>query len=216
MFKPKEAPAPAPGPAAQMGGLPPLSAPQNHMAPQAQPPQFHRSESYQAPVQQTPPTPAFQQPKQPSFAPSAASPKPAFKIEINPDENKTIIIGGGDDNGSTMVLGYGGDQPGNAGSGKRTASITRRKNGQSMIINKEVFHMGKESSFADFFIGDNRTISAAHADIICDNGEYFIRDMNSLNHTFVNDAMVMAGEMKPLASGDVIRLSDEEFDFKIN
>ena len=40
--------------------------------------------------------------------------------------------------------------------------------------------------------------------------------MNSLNHTFVNDAMVMAGEMKPLASGDVIRLSDEEFDFKIN
>lgn len=184
------------------------AVPAQHPFPQPSAPQFHRLESQNVPIQQAPVS------SRPSAPQAAPAPQP-FKVEINADENKTIIIGGGDDSGSTMVLGYGSEQKG-AGGGKRTASITRRKNGQSMIINKDVFHMGKESSFADFFIGDNRTISAAHADIICDEGKYFIRDMNSLNHTFVNNTMVMAGEMKPLESGDVIRLSDEEFDFKIN
>ncbi|MEY8338323.1 DUF6382 domain-containing protein [Lachnospiraceae bacterium 62-35] len=170
-----------------------------------------------APIYQNPQPEPIQTVPQPSFQPEPVQPQPMVHMagSFSDDDNRTIIVGGGDDEGSTMVLGYSGDTD-NSTAGMTIASITRRKNGQSMMINKSVFHMGKESSFADFFIGDNRAISSAHADIICDEGAYFIRDMNSLNHTFVNGVMVTAGEMKPLQSGDIIRLADEEFDFRIN
>lgn len=129
------------------------------------------------------------------------------------DDNRTVIMGGGNDYGHTVVLG-GGENT--CAQMRQVVKLTRRRNGQSMMINKEVFHIGREGSFADFFIGDNPAIGAAHADIFLDAGQYFVSDRNSLNHTYVNGSMVAAGQPRPLRSGDVITLADEDFDFIIS
>jgi len=128
------------------------------------------------------------------------------------DENKTVIMGGGSDYSSTVLLGE--KNPVMGGSFVK-GQLTRKRNRQSMTINKEVFHLGKESRYADFYIGDNPAVSAAHADIFIDDGQFYISDRNSVNHTYVNGQMVSAGERCLLKSGDVISLGNEEFDFMI-
>lgn len=128
------------------------------------------------------------------------------------DDNKTVILGGGMDYGSTVILGDGGpkEQP------RQVVRLTRRRNGQSMTISEEVFHIGREGSFVHFYIGDNPAIGAVHADIFADEGQYYISDRNSLNHTYVNGSIVAAGQPQKLRSSDVITLANEDFDFIIS
>lgn len=129
------------------------------------------------------------------------------------DENHTVIMGGGDESHTVM---RGVEQYSTAPLMKQAARLTRRRTGQSKEITKEVFHIGREGSFVHFYIGDNPTIGAIHADIFTDEGKYYISDRNSVNHTYVNGAMVMAGQPIELKSGDVIQLSDEQFEFIIS
>ena len=128
-------------------------------------------------------------------------------------ENKTVILGGGNEYGSTVIL--GNSDSSQQGQRASVARLVRRRNGQSAFINKEVFHIGREGSFADFYIGDNPAIGSAHADIFVDGTEYYICDRNSQNHTYVNRQMVLAGQRIRLTSGDVVTLADEDFDFFI-
>ena len=75
--------------------------------------------------------------------------------------------------------------------------------------------LGEERSYVDYFIGDNTAISRSHADIVCRDNRYFIVDMRSTNHTFVNEMLVQNGEEREIQSGDKVRLANEEFDFEI-
>lgn len=104
----------------------------------------------------------------------------------------------------------------NIGQGRRVGKLIRRRNGQSALIQKEVFHIGRGGNFVDFQIADNRAIGTSHADILLIQGQYYIRDRNSLNHTYVNGAMVAAGQERPIYGGDVITLANEDFDFIIS
>ena len=207
------------------GGKPPVVPPVLNKQPAAPNPGngHFPNGSAEAPVprfiQQAQPRPAVQ--PVPKFVSSQQTPiqpmrpvQPFMGGSSDEEDNRTIIIGGATDDENTMIL-DGGSARGNHGKKAYRAVITRRRNSQSMPITKNVFHIGKESSFADFYIGDNATISSAHADIVCDEGQYFVRDMNSLNHTYVNGTLVEAGEMRELHSGDVLKLSNEEFDFRI-
>lgn len=105
---------------------------------------------------------------------------------------------------------------GNIPQGQRVGKLIRRRNGQSAVIQKEVFHIGRGANFVDFQIADNRAIGTSHADILLIQGQYYIRDRNSLNHTYVNGAMVAAGRERPIYGGDVITLANEDFDFIIS
>ena len=42
-----------------------------------------------------------------------------------------------------------------------------------------------------------------------------VADMNSTNYTFINGVKVNPGEEKPLSDNDLLRLSDEEFEFHL-
>ncbi|RGZ01876.1 DUF6382 domain-containing protein [Clostridium sp. AM58-1XD] len=203
----------------QVGGIakPPVTPPpvRNEFVQPPQPHQPGRPPVFEnAPVQ----PPVFGRQPSDSFRPAPVQkpvPQSFMGGSADDDENRTIIIGGESaDDSSTMMLGGSKGAAGVEGRNLR-ATVIRRRNGQSMVINKLIFHMGKESSFADFYIGDNATVSSAHADIICDGSQFFIRDMNSLNHTYVNGILVEAGEMRELHSGDVLKLSNEEFDFRV-
>lgn len=84
---------------------------------------------------------------------------------------------------------------------------------EQVTICKPVFRLGKESGYVDFPIMDNPAVSRSHADIVTRGGRYFIVDLNSKNHTYINEEMIPAQFETELHDGDKIRLANEEFVF---
>lgn len=161
-----------------------------------------------APVSATPTSqPAVQQ-TQPVVTSTVAQPQVVSKAA---NFGNTTVLNV-PQNGATTVL----DPslvPGMGGTPK--PYLIRKKNSETIPINKGEFRLGKERSFVDYFIGDNTAISRSHACIVCRENEYFVMDTNSTNHTFVNDIMIQSNVETKLESGMKIRLADEEFEFKM-
>ena len=93
--------------------------------------------------------------------------------------------------------------------------LTRAKTGERVYINKPLFRVGKEKSYVDYFIADNTAISRSHCNIHTENGEYFIEDTNSTNHTFINGKIINSNEKVKLSDGDKVRLANEDFTFSV-
>ena len=93
--------------------------------------------------------------------------------------------------------------------------LLRIKNGEKIYVDKSIFRIGKEKSAVDYFIGDNPAISRNHASIICRAGVYYITDLNSTNHTYVNGEKLAGNVETKLDQGAKIRLANEEFEFKL-
>lgn len=93
--------------------------------------------------------------------------------------------------------------------------LVRTKNSEKIMINKPVYRIGKERSYVDYFIADNTAISRSHANIIVRDGKYYIVDTNSTNHTYVNGQMIQSNMEVEIIHGDIIRLANEEFEFKL-
>lgn len=123
------------------------------------------------------------------------------------DFGETTVLGGGASAGETTVLRTA--QPSEV-----TPYLIRCKNNEKIALNKPVFRVGKEKSYVDYFIGDNTAISRSHANIITREGEYFIVDTNSTNHTYINGAIIQSNIEFKLESGARIRLANENFEFK--
>lgn len=93
--------------------------------------------------------------------------------------------------------------------------LIRSKNNETIKINKPVFRIGKENSYVDYFIADNSAISRSHANVVCKEDGYFIVDTNSTNHTYVNGVMVQPNIETQINDRDIIRLADEDFEFRV-
>lgn len=91
--------------------------------------------------------------------------------------------------------------------------LIRAKNNERIELNKPVFRIGKEKSYVDYFISDNTAISRSHANIVNRDGEYFVVDTNSTNHTYVNGMMIQSNVETKLTEGTKIRLANEDFTF---
>ncbi len=53
---------------------------------------------------------------------------------------------------------------------------------------------------------DGKFVSHRHAQIVKMNDQYYIEDLGSSNHTYVNDIKLAEGQSEPLKQGDTIRL----------
>lgn len=95
-----------------------------------------------------------------------------------------------------------------------TATLKRMSSGETAIINKARYVLGKEKRKVDFCVSNNSSISRIHAVVIYDNGAFYIEDQNATNFTFVNGNKVNPGQRVKINNGDKIKLSDEEFEFK--
>lgn len=98
---------------------------------------------------------------------------------------------------------------------KQTVSLTRVKNHQRIIINKPVIHLGRDTEGLDFNVNDNTAVGHRHADVVQRGEEFFIVDLRSTNHTYVNGVVVQPNVETLLHDGDRILLADEEFEFRI-
>lgn len=123
---------------------------------------------------------------------------------------ETTVLGGAS-SGETTVLNAGMIIP----EVKIQPYLVRAKNNERIELNKPVFRIGKEKSYVDYFISDNTAISRSHANIISRDGEYFVVDTNSTNHTYVNGMMIQSNIETKLADGMKIRLANEDFEFKL-
>lgn len=93
------------------------------------------------------------------------------------------------------------------------ATLYRVLTNESIPIHKQVYRLGKEKSYADYFISDNYAVSRSHADIIRREQRYFIMDLNSKNKTFVNGVAITPRKEVEIHEGDNVRLGNEEFIF---
>ena len=111
--------------------------------------------------------------------------------------------------GETTVLGV------SSATIENNPHLIRTKNNERIMIDKPVFRIGKEKSFVDYFISDNTAISRGHANIITKDGEYFVQDLNSTNHTYVDGQMIQSNLEVKIAHGTKIKLANEDFEFRI-
>lgn len=122
---------------------------------------------------------------------------------------ETTVLGGGGI-GETTVL-----NAANNPAQTTAPHLIRKKTNEKISINKPVFRVGKERSYVDYFIGDNTAISRSHANFVTRDGEYFVVDTNSTNHTFVNGSMLQSNVEMKISHGDTIRLANEDFEFRL-
>ncbi len=195
-------PTPPPGAANQSFAIPGQPAPS--ISPNAQ----AKVEQQKA---QVPPvvSPAVVQPAPQSVTPSQQTYQtPVVPQSQSMNFGETTVLGGGS-MGETTVLGAA------TATVKENPHLIRAKNNEKINLNKPVFRIGKEKSYVDYFISDNTAISRSHANFITREGEYFVTDTNSTNHTYVNGVMIQSNVETKLAHGDKVRLANEDFEFKL-
>lgn len=95
------------------------------------------------------------------------------------------------------------------------ATLFRVLTSEVVDINKPVFRLGKEKSYVDYFITNNIAVSRSHADIIVRDSRFYIKDLNSKNHTYINNQQIPVMCEIELHNGDNIKLGNEEFVFNI-
>lgn len=93
-----------------------------------------------------------------------------------------------------------------------TPYLVRSRTNALIPIEKKEFLVGKTAE-CDYQINDNRKISRLHCTFRISNGECYIRDENSTNHTYVNGKMIQPGFDVMLKNDDYIRMADEEFKY---
>lgn len=82
-------------------------------------------------------------------------------------------------------------------------------------INKESIIVGKLRGQCDFALNNNK-ISKIHAEFIMRNGEYFVKDYNSTNGTYINGSnqRIQSNTEYPIFNGDRITLANVDLTFR--
>lgn len=93
--------------------------------------------------------------------------------------------------------------------------MIRINNNERILITSENFRTGRQRDLVDYCITDNDAIGRYHATIVKKNGMYYVIDENSTNHTYVNGKMIPVEAETPIKQGDIIRLANEDFEFRI-
>lgn len=94
--------------------------------------------------------------------------------------------------------------------------LIRQSNNEEIIINKQVFCIGKADQGVDYKITGNKSISRRHAYITTINGVNYLRDNNSTNHTYINGKQVYSNIDVVIPDKSIIKFSNEEFLFRTN
>lgn len=96
-----------------------------------------------------------------------------------------------------------------------TPQLIRKRNNEQILITKPLFRIGRDDDFNDYAVIGNRHVGHTHCHIVSRDGEYFVVDDNSKNHTRVNGETILPGTEYKLAHGYTVTAADEEFEFKL-
>lgn len=93
--------------------------------------------------------------------------------------------------------------------------LVRLKTGDVIQISKSSFIIGKSSEQADYCISGNTSISRKHICIKRMEDGYYVQDLKTTNGTYVDGLKVSWDKDVRLSNGCIIKMADEEFEFKI-
>ncbi len=96
----------------------------------------------------------------------------------------------------------------------KLGTLIRLKTGEKISINKSYFTIGKDNLHVDYCIKDNGTISRLHAVIRKTKEGMYLEDNNSTNGTYLNNKKLVVGRAELLRTGDLIKISNEEFEYQ--
>lgn len=82
---------------------------------------------------------------------------------------------------------------------------------ETVRVNKDVFRIGKNKHVVDFHVTNNKAVSREHLDVITRGGVFYVKDLESKNHTFINDQRIDPGVEYEIRPGDRLTLGNEEF-----
>lgn len=135
---------------------------------------------------------------------------------FNESEDTALLLDDDDDDEATGLLAEN-EIPGNKHNyyNIHFPTLYRVLTNEKISVNKPVFRLGKEKSYVDYFVTNNIAVSRSHADIITRGNHYFVRDLNSKNHTYINEQIVPVQIEVEIHNGDRLRLGNEEFVFNI-
>lgn len=81
----------------------------------------------------------------------------------------------------------------------------------AFYIRKQEFVIGKNRSSVDGYLGVSGAVSRLHCKIRKRANQFYVSDMGSSNHTFVNGTLVKEQEEKSIHEGDILRIADIDF-----
>ena len=87
--------------------------------------------------------------------------------------------------------------------------------GETVPLLQIPFMIGRSSQGVDLCIADNKMVGRRHAVISFRNGQYYIQDLNSLNHVFVDDVQIQPEKEIQLHDQAKIMLGNEIFIFHL-
>lgn len=90
--------------------------------------------------------------------------------------------------------------------------LVRQSNNERVIIKKSLFRIGKEISKVDYCL-ENTSVSRVHAELMCIDDTFYIKDINSTNGTYINSERIEPNKLYKIVHGDFIRIANEEFVF---
>jgi len=93
--------------------------------------------------------------------------------------------------------------------------LIRLKNNERIPLDKDIFRIGRGRESSDYAIPENKFVGHSHCHILAREGEYFIVDENSKNHTYVNGTMINNNAERKLSHGTIIGIANEEFEFRL-
>lgn len=96
---------------------------------------------------------------------------------------------------------------------EKVAYIIRKSTNEKILINRNIFKLGKDAAYVDYCIKNNPTVSRNHADIVRKADGYYLVDKGSLNHTFVDGKKLEPDEYRKLKNGCLFQLANEVFQF---
>ena len=106
-------------------------------------------------------------------------------------------------------------QAASGGTIKINPYLVRETTEEKIIINKDVFKIGKANRGVDYKIQGNGAISRIHAIIALKDNAYYIKDNKSTNHTYVNNVQLEDDQELMLTDNCRITFGDEDFIFKL-
>lgn len=136
------------------------------------------------------------------------------------DEATGLLNNCDDEDEATGLLSYG-DESEETGllvennSSVRFPTLFRVLTEETISVNKPVFRIGKERSYVDYFVNNNIAVSRSHADIITRGSKYFVIDLNSKNHTYINNQEIPIHMEFEIHDNDRLKLGNEEFVFNV-
>ena len=146
-------------------------------------------------------------------APRPSQPPYGGNQQYNRPPQSAPTAPGNEGAGETSVLNDGAGETTVLGVQSAGYAMIRKRNNEKITINKPEFLIGKERRRVDYCISDNNSVSRAHAKIKVRAGRCYIADLGSTNCTFVNGVKLSPNQEVILSKGDVIKISDEEFEF---